>query len=59
MPGVIVSSALQHHAVAPAHLHHAPVPQTTPVLPPLDIRAARQDVKHHQSLGGQCCFTPL
>lgn len=56
VPGSGVSSALQHHALANAHLHYAPVPQAAPLLPPLDVRAAWQDVHHHQNLGGQCFF---
>lgn len=37
VPGGDVSSAFQHHVVATAHFHHAPVPQATPVLPSLDF----------------------
>lgn len=59
MPGSVVSSAFQHHAMALAHLHHAPVPQAAPFLPPLDVRAARQDVHSDQDLGGKCCFAPF
>lgn len=56
MQGVVVSSDLQHHAVAVAHLHHAPVPQATPLIPPLDVWAAWENVHNHKSLGGQLYF---
>lgn len=48
-----VRCALQHNAVAYAHLHHAPVSQAAPLLPPLDVWAARQNVHHHKDLGGE------
>lgn len=56
VPSSDVSSVVQHIIVAAPHLHYATVPQAAALLPPLDVRAAWQDVHHHQNLGGQCCL---
>lgn len=45
-------SGVQHSALALSHLHYEAVLKATAVLPPLDVRAARQRVPHHQNLDG-------
>lgn len=46
-----VSAGVQHSAVALPHPRPQDVPKAAAVLPPVDVREARQNFQHDQSLG--------